>query len=60
MAAIVKEYKQLHDINTFGVLFPEDLTPKQKQDTLRAITLIQDKLSVNIKGIACLDSRAQI
>ena len=26
--AIVKEYKQLHDINTFGRVRPEDLIPK--------------------------------
>ena len=28
VAAIVKEYKQLHEMNTFGIVCPEDLTPK--------------------------------
>ena len=36
--AIAKEYKQLHDMNTFGIVCPEDLTPKQKRDALCAIT----------------------
>ena len=45
MADIVKEYKQLHEMNMFGRLCPEYLTPKQKRDTLRAITMIKNKLS---------------
>ena len=47
--AIIKEYKQLHDMNTFGISCPEDLTPKHKRGSLRAITLIKDKRSVKLK-----------
>ena len=38
MAAIVKEYEQLHDVNTFGRTCAEYLMPKQKRDAFRAIT----------------------
>ena len=41
MAAIVKEYKQLHDMTMFVRVCTDDLTTKQKRDALRAITLIK-------------------
>ena len=53
MAAIVKEYEQLHDVNTFGITCTEDLMPKQKRDALCAITLIKEKQSGKIKGKSC-------
>ena len=59
VAAIVKQYKQLHDMNKFVIVCPEELTPKQKQDALRAITLINYKQSVKIKGIVCADGRSK-
>ena len=46
-------------MNTFGIVCPEDLTPKQKRDALCAITLIKDKRPRKIKGRACADGRAQ-
>ena len=46
-------------MNTFGILCPEDLTPKQKWYALRAITLIQKKRSRKIKVRAFADGRAQ-
>ena len=60
MSAIVNEYKQLHDMNKFGIVCPEDLTPKHKRGSLRAITLIKEKQSGKIKGRVCADGRAQI
>ena len=48
---IVKEYKQLHYMNTFGRVCPEHLIPKHKRDALHAITLIKGKRSGEIKGI---------
>ena len=60
VAAIVKDYKKLHDMSTFVRVCPEDLLPKQKQDALRAITLIKEKRSRKIKVGACADSRAHI
>ena len=59
VAAIVKEYKQLHNMNTFGGVCPEDLNPKQKWYALCAITLIKEKRSEKIKVRACEDDRAQ-
>ena len=59
MAAIVKEYKQLHGMNTFGRVCHEDLTPKQKQDALRAIMLIKEQRSRKLKRRLCADGKAQ-
>ena len=53
LTAIVKEYKQLHDMNTFVRVYPEGLIPKQKPDSLSATNLIKDKRSRRVKGIAC-------
>ena len=47
-------------MNTFGRLCPEELTPKQKQYILHAITLIMEKRFGKIKGGACADGRVQI
>ena len=47
--SVVKYYKQTHDMNTFGRVCPEDLTPKPKQETFREITLIKEKWSGKIK-----------
>ena len=59
MAVIVKEYKQLHEIDTFGRVCPEDLMSKHKLYTLRAITFIKEKRSGNIKGRAFADGISQ-
>ena len=56
----VKEYKQLHDIITFGRVCPEDMTPKQKLYALCAITFIKEKRFGKLKGRACADGRAQM
>ena len=57
--AIVNYYKQLHDINEFDIVCPENLRPIQKRYALRAITLIKEKCSGKIKGRACVDGRSQ-
>ena len=59
MSSIVKKYKQLHDMNMFGRVFPEDLMPKQKRDAFFEVTLIKDKRSGKIKVRACADGRSQ-
>ena len=59
MAAIVKEYKQLHDMTTFGIVCPDDLAPKKSIDILLAINLIKETQSIKIKGRACSDGRVQ-
>ena len=48
---IVKDYNQLHDMNTFGIVCPKDLTPKHKWDALRAIILIKDKRSEHVQAV---------
>ena len=47
-------------MNIFCIMCPEDLTTKQKQDTLRAFALIQEKQSGKMKGKACADGIAKI
>ena len=59
MTSIFKEYKQLHDMNTFVRVCPNDLTPKQKQDALHDITLIEDKRCKKVKGTVCADGIEQ-
>ena len=59
MTAIIKEYKQLHEMNKFGGVCPEDLTTKHKRYILREITLIKDKWPRKIKERACAEGRAQ-
>ena len=59
VAAIVKEYKQLHEMNTFGIVCPEDLTPKYKRYVLREITSIKEKRYGSIKERSCVGGRAQ-
>ena len=60
VASIFKEYKQLHDINTFGRVCTEYMTPKQKKDAFRATKLIKEKRPRKIKGREYADGRSQI
>ena len=41
------------------IVYLEDLTPKQKQDVLREITLIEEKQSGKIKVRVFADDRSQ-
>ena len=56
---IFKEYKNIYDMNKFGIVCPEDLTTKHERDALCAITLNKEKRSETIKGRACADGIAQ-
>ena len=49
VAIIVNYYKQLHNMNKFGRLCPEELMLKHKGDALCAITPIKEKRSEKIK-----------
>ena len=59
MDVIVKEYKQLYDMNSFSIVCPDDLTPNQKQDTFSETNLSKEKRCRKIKVIACVYGRAQ-
>ena len=46
-------------MDMFIIVYLEDLTPKQKQDVLREITLIEEKQSGKIKVRVFADDRSQ-
>ena len=58
-AAIVKECKQLHDKQVFIPISFDKLTSAQRIRALRAITLIAEKRSGDIKGRTVADGRSQ-
>ena len=53
VVALLKEYKQLHDMSVFGRVAYESLTVEEKKKALRAINLIKEKRCGKIKGRAC-------
>jgi hypothetical protein len=58
-AAVTKELKQLHDMETF---FPVDASTLTKQDKAKAIAslmFLKEKRNGDIKGRACADGRKQ-
>ena len=57
--AILKEYKQLHDLDVFRGIHRRDLTPEQHKRVLRLITVIKEKRCGKLKGRACADGRSQ-
>jgi len=57
--AILKEYKQLHDLNVFQPMKIKDIPVKERDKVLRLITLIKEKRTGQIKGRACADGRPQ-
>ena len=57
--AILKEYKQLHDLGVFKPRSKTDLTGQQLKDCLRLITVIKEKRTGDLKGRACADGRPQ-
>jgi len=57
--AILKEYKQLHDLNVFQPIKMKDIPIEERDKVLRLITLIKDKRTGQIKGKACADGRPQ-
>ena len=59
VAAMYKEFTQLEFMKVMGALNPDSLTISQKKGALRAINLIKEKRSGNIKGRTCADGRPQ-
>ena len=59
VAALLKEYKQLHDMSVFGRVAYESLTVEEKKKALRAINLIKEKRCGKLKGRACADGSVQ-
>ena len=57
--AVLKEFSQLHDRDTFAPQRAEMLTDQQKKKALNLITLVTEKRSGQIKGRACADGRKQ-
>jgi hypothetical protein len=59
IAAIFKEFKQLHDKGVFRPIHHSKLTASQKKKALREITIIKEKRCGKIKGRTCADGRPQ-
>ena len=57
--AIIKEYAQLNNKETFEPVDFNSLTQQQRKDALRSITLIKEKRCGKIKGRAVADGRKQ-
>jgi len=57
--AIFNEYKQLKDLEVFGEIKDEDLTPEVKMNALRAINLIKKKRCGKVKGRTVANGRPQ-
>ena len=53
IAAIFKEYKQMHEMKVLGALDVDKLTTNEKQKSLRAINLIKLKRNGVTKGRLC-------
>jgi hypothetical protein len=59
VAAMLKEYKQLHDMAVFGPQPHNSLTNQEKSRALRAVNLITKKRCGKIKGRTCANGRSQ-
>ena len=59
LAAMVKEYGQLHDLQVFSPRNPLKLSKKEKVMALNAIDLIKEKRCGKIKGRTVADGRKQ-
>jgi len=59
IAAMLKEYKQLDDLEVLGILDPNSLTREQKWRKLRTIDLIKLKRCGKVKGRTCADGSIQ-
>ena len=59
VAAMIKEYQQLHDLQVFGGVDPSEITREEKHKSLRAINLIKEKRCGKIKGRTVADGRPQ-
>ena len=57
--ALVKEWKQLHDLEVFEGYEFNKLTTAQRASALRLVQLIKEKRCGKIKGRTCADGRKQ-
>jgi hypothetical protein len=57
--AILKEFCQLHDKGVLDPKMATTLTTQQKKGSLRAINLIKEKRSGELKGRTCADGSVQ-
>ena len=58
-AALLKEFRQLEEKGVFEALDPATLTDAQKAAALRAVNLIKEKRTGELKGRSCADGRPQ-
>ena len=59
IAAIVKEYRQLDDLDVFKPMLTQHLTKEQMTKALRSITVVKAKHCGRIKGRTVADGRDQ-
>lgn len=59
VAAMLKEYVQLNDLEVMGFFRYDELTEEQKRKALRAINLIKEKRNGVLKGRTVADGRGQ-
>jgi len=57
--ALIKEWKQLDDLNVFDGKHFHDLSSEDKKKALRLVQLIKEKRCGMIKGRTCADGRSQ-
>ena len=57
--ALLKEFSQLDNMNTFKPIKANSMTKKQRRKALRLINLIKEKRDGTLKGHTCADSRSQ-
>ena len=59
IAALLKEFQQLEDKSVLKPIHAKDLTAEQRRQALRAINLIKEKRSGEIKGCTVADGSTQ-
>ena len=57
--ALMKEFAQLHNQETFDPVHAHELTKQQREAALRSVNLIKEKRNGDIKGRSCADGRKQ-
>ena len=57
--AVVNEFKQLHERDTFEPQHYHELTKEQRDGALPSLMFLKEKRYERIKGRACADNRKQ-
>jgi len=57
--ALLKELRQLKDLDVFKAVHASSLTEQQKRYALREITMLKEKRNGDLKGRTCADGRSQ-